>query len=91
MKRFLSVFILAFSLLIFTSCKAKNPVEVKEKYIQKAELTKSEDDIVKLVGDYENQIMYDFNLDDKVQSIQISIYELKDNKWDSNIGRTTQV
>lgn len=90
MKRVLSVFMLAVSLLIFTSCKAKNPVEVKEKYIQKAELTKSEDDIVKLVGDYENQIMYDFNLDDKVQSIQISIYELKDNKWNSNIGRTSQ-
>jgi len=70
-KRFLSVFILAVSLLIFTSCKAKNPVEVKEKYIQKAELTKSEDDIVKLVGDYDNQIIYDFNLDDKVQSIII--------------------
>ncbi|ERK30101.1 hypothetical protein [Clostridium intestinale] len=90
MKRVLSVFMLAFSLLIFTSCKAKNPVEVKEKYIQKAELTKLEDDIVKLVGDYENQIIYDFNLDEKVQSIQISIYELKDNKWDSNIGRLSQ-
>ncbi|WP_326513884.1 hypothetical protein [Clostridium intestinale] len=90
MKRVLSVFMLAVSLLIFTSCKAKNPVEVKEKYIQKSELTKSEDDIVKLVGDYENQMMYDFNLDDKVQSIQISIYELKDNKWDSNIGRLSQ-
>ncbi|MBS6645152.1 MAG: hypothetical protein KH366_16365 [Clostridiaceae bacterium] len=51
-------------------------------YIEKAVLSQQEEKIVQLLGADSGACIYDFVLDDKVKSIQINTYQLKDGKWE---------
>jgi hypothetical protein len=50
-------------------------------FIEETKLTEQEENIVKLLGLNNEQYIYDFKLDDSLQSIQINTYELKNNSW----------
>lgn len=86
MKKFLTVLMIFFVFSI-SACGEKSSEKM---YIEAARLTDEENNIVELLGlDTEHQI-YDFYLDDTVNSIQINIYELIDGKWSNIPGGGTQ-
>jgi len=67
------------SVLSLVACG--NPPPKPDMYIEKAELSQKEEDIAKLLGDNSDQLIYDFRLDDTVQSVQINTYRLTDGEW----------
>lgn len=79
MKIFLRNSIIIILALLMVSCgnKAKEP----KMYIEKARLSKEEQNIIELLGLANDHQIYDFKLDDKVKSFQASTYELVDGEW----------
>ena len=55
-------------------------------YIEPARLTKVEEDIAQLLGTDTATPIYDFKLDNAVQSLSINAYELVDGQWDLFYG-----
>lgn len=56
----------------------------KNMYIRPAELTQEENDLAELLG--ADQRLFDFELDDSVQSMQIACYRLEDGEWKPEVG-----
>ena len=79
MRRALAI-VLALALLSALVGCQKEP-EGPEMYIQKAQLTEAEENIVKLLGDENDQLLYDFVLDNTVQCLQVNTYELQGSEW----------
>lgn len=80
MRKLISGILLVVMAMSFTGCQ---PVQKEVKpamYIERAQLTEEEQNITELL-DADAQI-YDFVLDETVQTIQINTYELKDGKWE---------
>lgn len=50
-------------------------------YIEKVQLSEEEADIVTLLDINKEQLIYDFRLDEKVKTLQISTYKLIDGTW----------
>lgn len=87
MKIFLrkaAAFCILFMLAALTAC-GQTP-EKPGMYIEKAELSSQEADLAKLLDVGENQKIYDFKLDDTVQTVQINTYHLKDGTWELIAG-----
>lgn len=87
MKKFLkgiAVFCIPLMLMALTACK-QTP-EKPGMYIEKAELSSQETDLATLLGVGENQKIFDFKLDDTVQTVQINAYQLKDGNWELIAG-----
>lgn len=59
--------------------------------LQPAQLTKDEAAIAKLLGSDYDQLLMDFKLDERVQTVQISCYELKDGAWEHISGGGKQL
>lgn len=56
-------------------------------YIEKARLSRAEQDIVKLLGSSgDTELIYDYRVDGSVQSVQVNSYELIDGQWQSISG-----
>lgn len=66
-------------LTLFLSACGKNVS--KEMYLEEAQLTEEENKIVELIGMDQKQLIYDFQADDTIKSIQINTYELEDGQW----------
>ena len=64
-----------------TACGGKKP----KMWIGPAQLTQAEQDMVDLPG-AKNQMLLDFRVDETIQSLCISVYELVDGQWDPFIG-----
>jgi len=80
MKRLFAVLLI----LAFCLCACQNQEKM---YIEKAGLSKVEENIVKLLGAGSgSELIYDFKLDEKVRSISVSSYELVDGEWQMITG-----
>lgn len=55
-------------------------------YIEPAKLTEKEEKIAALLGGNTQQKIYDFVLDETVQSIQVNTYRLIDGEWKLETG-----
>lgn len=71
-------------MLLLTACAGtpKKP----NMYIEKAQLTKQEEDIAKLLGADNGELICDFKLDDTVKCIQVNTYELSNGEWEFTSG-----
>lgn len=87
MEKFLrriAVICIPLMMMALTACK-QTP-EKPGMYIEKAELSSQEADLAKLLGVGENQNIFDFKLDDTVQTVQINAYQLNDGNWELIAG-----
>lgn len=79
------LFLLATLLLIVTLCGCDNEnkqEEITNMYIDVAELTEEEKDIIELLGVNKKPQIFDFTLDETVKSMHINTYKLIDGKWE---------
>ncbi len=82
MKKLLNrIMVLWISMMLPTLTACNQTPQKPEMYIEKAELTGQEENLAKLLGVNENQRIYDFKLDDTVQTVRVNMYELKDGSW----------
>jgi hypothetical protein len=79
-KRIIIIIIDVVMTLSFVACgnTTKKPVM----YIEKAQLSEQEENIAKLLGANSEQLIYDFESDDNVKSLQVNTYELIDGAWE---------
>ena len=67
------------------------PEKVNKMYIEPAQLTEEEEQIAALLGLNTKQRIFDFVLDETVQSIQVNTYRLIDGEWKLETGGGGQV
>ena len=89
MKKCIGLFIVLMLLGSFSACTPKDTIPPM--FIQKATLTKDEKKIIKLLDLDTIADIYDFKVDDKLQSIHINTYELKDGKWEMLMSDSSQM
>lgn len=77
------VILLCGMVLLFSGC-AKNME--KEMYIEVAQLTEKEQKIASLLGAGSDHLLFDFKVDDTIQSIQVNTYQLIDGEWEMESG-----
>ena len=78
------IVILLFGMVLFFSGCAKNME--KEMYIEVAQLTEKEQQIASLLGAGSDHLLFDFKVDDQVQSMSVNTYQLIDGKWEMVSG-----
>lgn len=78
MKKFCYLLLLAAAMLLCACQKAPSSPAM---YIEPAQLTQVEEDIAKLLGANTATPIYDFQVDDSVQSMTINAYELENGQW----------
>lgn len=79
MKRAFPTVIVICLILALTGCGGETAEP--SMYIEPARLTEEEENIADLLGVEDDQYIFDFVLDDNVQSMQINTYELADGEW----------
>jgi len=80
MKLYIKVlFFVVFTVFFLSSCGGA--LEKSNMYIAPAELTEAEENLANLLGANGTHFIYDFKLNDTVQSVQVNTYELKDGRW----------
>lgn len=77
MKRLL--LLISALLLLLTGCRAGDTTP--DMYIQPASLTEKEENIAKLLGADQGQMILDYKVDDTVQSMSVCTWELVDGEW----------
>lgn len=83
MKRARTCMLILFLALLLWGCGSNAKPAM---YIEPAQLTEEETDIVNLLGINQGQRIFDFKVDETVQVMNISVYELVDGQWDAFIG-----
>lgn len=83
MKRLLAVLLVLFAALGLCGCGGKAGDTM---YIEPAQLTEKEKDIADLLGLDTKQRIFDFSVDDTVQSVSIRVYQLIDGAWTLRSG-----
>lgn len=87
-----SLFIIITLLLVVALCGCTNEKENQTKmYIDVTKLTEEEKNIADLLGADTKQHIFDFYLDDTVQSMYINTYELVDGEWKSMNSNSSRV
>lgn len=81
MKRFLLA-ALTLCLLLLCGCSERLPAM----YIQPAQLTQAETDMMELLDMEGQQKIYDFKVDENIQRIELNGYELIDGEWQQFFG-----
>lgn len=80
MKRFITLFLVTIGMICIMGCSQKNE-NADKMYIEPAQLTAEEEQIAALLGLNTKQRIFDFVLDDTVQTIQVNSYRLVDGEW----------
>ena len=80
MKRFITLFLVTIGMICIMGCSEKNE-SADKMYIEPAQLTAEEEQIAALLGLNTKQRIFDFVLDDTVQTIQVNSYRLVDGEW----------
>ena len=80
MKRFITLFLVIAGMICIMGCSEKNE-SADKMYIELAQLTAEEEQIAALLGLDTKQRIFDFVLDDTVQTIQVNSYRLVDGEW----------
>ena len=76
MKR---LWILLLALILCTACTPAAPSPAM--YVEPAQLNQDEEAIAKLLGANTEQLIYDFKVDETVQSFYLTVYHLEDGAW----------
>ena len=85
MKKLIAIVLVMVGILSMAGCS--NIEKTAEKmYIEPAQLTQEEEKIAALLGLNTQQKIYDFVLDETVQSIQVNTYRLIDGEWKLETG-----
>ena len=91
MKKLLSVLLAAAFLLLFTAC-ATEPAGPSQMQLAPGNLTDEEKNLLTLVGSSQTASLFDFQLDDSIQSVNVERYELDGNgAWRSFGGGSFSV
>lgn len=78
MKKAISIILVVVFIFGLTACGGKgNSV----RYIEVSKLTEEENDLVDLLNIDSRNLMYDFELDETVKTLQVNMYQLKDDGW----------
>lgn len=85
MKRWM---LLAALLMALTGCRSSAPAW--EMGLEQAELSRQEQDILKLVGAQSGKI-YDYQVNDTIKSMRIAIYNLEDGVWKEHSGYASAI
>ena len=85
MKKLIFVVLLLVGMISVAEC-ADTQNSLETMYIEPAQLTKEEEKIAELLGVNTKQRIYDFVLDESVQSIQVNTYRLMDGEWKLETG-----
>lgn len=84
MKKIRCIIIVMCLLFSFTACDVRE--KLPDMYIEKAQLTQEELNIVELLGIDDTYTIYDFQVNDTIKAIQINTYELENGKWSLIVG-----
>ena len=90
MKKLIVLMLAMVGLLSMVGCSDIEKTAEKM-YIEPAQLTEEEEKIAALLGVDTQQKIYDFVLDETVQSIQVNTYRLMDGEWTLETGGGGQV
>ena len=83
MKRITALFLAVFMISVLIGCSRDNTKASPKMYIEPAQLSKDEENMAELLGEVlEDNLIYDFMVDDTVQSMQVAVCELMDGTWD---------
>ena len=85
MKKLIVIVLTVVGILSMVGCSDTGKTAEKM-YIEPAQLTEEEEKIAALLGLNTQQKIYDFVLDETVQSIQVNTYRLMDGKWKLETG-----
>ena len=85
MKKLMVIVLAIVGMLSMAGCADTEKNEGKM-YIEPAQLTEEEEKIASLLGLNTEQRIYDFTLDESVQSIQVNTYRLMDGEWKLEAG-----
>lgn len=83
MKKIIAIILALTCLLGVVGCGKTNDNKM---YIEPAQLSKEEENIGKLLGLDTDHIIYDFTLEDGVQTMEVNTYILIDGEWDMISG-----
>ena len=90
MKKLIVIVLTVVGILSMVGCSDTGKTAEKM-YIEPAQLTEEEEKIAALLGLNTQQKIYDFVLDETVQSIQVNTYRLIDGEWKLETGGGGQV
>ena len=85
MKKLIVIVLAIVGMLSMVGCSNIEKT-VEKMYIEPAQLTEEEEKIAALLGLNTQQQIYDFVLDETVQSIQVNTYRLIDGEWKLETG-----
>ena len=85
MKKLIALFLTITGIISMMGC-SDTPETVNKMYIEPAQLTEEEENIAGLLGLNTKHRIYDFVLDDTVQTIQVNTYRLVDGEWKLETG-----
>ena len=85
MKKLIVIVLAIVGMISMVGCSDTEKTAVKM-YIEPAQLTEEEEKIAALLGLNTQQKIYDFVLDETVQSIQVNTYRLIDGEWKLETG-----
>lgn len=85
MKRLIALFFVITAMICIVGC-SDTPEKVNKMYIEPAQLTEEEERIAALLELNTKQRIFDFVLDETVQSIQVNTYRLIDGEWKLETG-----
>lgn len=85
MKKLIVALLVMIGIISMIGCSATSKTADKM-YIEPAQLTEEEEKIAALLGLDTQQKIYDFVLDETVQSIQVNTYRLMDGEWKLETG-----
>lgn len=86
-KKALCILLSGIIIFSFSACKGDD----KTMYIEPAQLSAEEENIGKLLGLDKDQVLYDFALEDGVQTMEVNVYVLNEGKWDMVVGGGEQL
>ncbi len=87
MKKTIFLFIIIIFIIILWGCTQGKD---SNSYIEKAKLTKEEEQMARLLVDLEEYRIYDFEIDKDIKTLEINISQLKDGKWEFVSGGLDQ-
>ena len=85
MKKLIVAVLVVIGMMSMVGC-SDVPKSAEKMYIEPAQLTEEEEKIAALLGLDTHQKIYDFVLDETVQSIQVNTYRLMDGEWKLEAG-----
>lgn len=85
MKKLIVTVLVVIGMMSMVGCSDK-PKSAEKMYIEPAQLTEEEEKIAALLGLNTKQRIFDFVLDESVQSIQVNTYRLIDGEWKLETG-----